>query len=177
MSWFDLILILLFAALLALGAKRRLMGFVVGIGALIAFRPLLFVLQGNVYIALLLALMTGLMLGLVSRFLLLRRFGKTPLYTFLGALGGFVLASLFVLVVLTSLPIGRDINGLIVYPANTLPAGLQSAVRQSRLVSLGRDIVFYPLLASEARLRGKQGIYQPLHRLLVIGKPWEGREN
>jgi hypothetical protein len=177
MSWFDLILIFVFAALTALGAKRKLMGFIVGLGAALVFKPLLLVLQGNAYVALFLALLTGLILGLGSRFLLVRRMGTAFIYQILGAFGGAVLATLVVFSVITSLPLGRDINGLIIYPSSSLPVGLSTAVRQSRLVDLGRDILLYPLLASEPRLSGKVGFYQPLHQFFVIGKPWEGSAN
>ncbi|MCA9836066.1 MAG: hypothetical protein KC422_04105 [Trueperaceae bacterium] len=177
MSWFDLILIVVFAALTALGAKRKLMGLIVGLGAALVFKPLLLVLQGNVYVALLLALVTGLILGLSSRFLLVRRIGTAGIYQFAGALGGAILATLVVLSVTTSLPLGRDINGLITYPSSSLPTGFGNAVRQSRLVNLGRDILLYPLLASEPRLSGKEGLYEPLHKFFVTGKPWEGSVN
>lgn len=177
MSWFDLILIFVFAALTALGAKRKLMGFIVGLGAVIVFKPLLLVLQGNSYVALFLALLTGLILGLSSRFLLVRRIGTAAVYRLLGAFGGAILASLVVFSVITSLPIGRDINGLIIYPSSSLPSGLNTAVRQSRLVEFGRDILLYPLLASEPRLSGKEGLYEPLHKFFVMGRPWEGSAN
>jgi uncharacterized membrane protein YeaQ/YmgE (transglycosylase-associated protein family) len=178
MSWFDLVLVLGFSALTALGVQRRLMGLVVGLGGLLVFRPLLIVLSGNAYLALLFALVAGLLLGLISRFFLVRRVGTGRLYQILGGLGGAFLGVIMVLALVTSFPIGHNINNQIIYPSTSLPASLTNAVRQSRLVNVGRDILLYPLLEAEPRFASGTGsIYKSLHQFFVVGQPWERSEN
>ena len=178
MSWFDIILVVGFASLIALGVQRRLMGLVIGLGGLVLFRPLLLVLNGNAYIALLLALVAGLLLGLASRFLLVRRIGQGKLFQILGGVGGALLGCLLMLSVVTSLPIDRNVNNQIIYPAANLPNSLNAAVRSSRLVTLGRDILLYPLLESDPRLSGINGFaVKNLHQFFVVGQPWERSQN
>lgn len=178
MSWFDILLVLSFSALIALGVQRRLMGLVVGLGAVLLFRPLLIVLNGSPYIALVFALIAGLLLGLGSRFFLVRRVGTGLPFQILGGIGGTLLGCLLVLSVVTSLPIERNVNQQIVYPPNSLPKVVSSAVRKSRFVTIGRGILLYPLLEPSSNFSGgTKFVYKNLHDFLVIGKPWEGSTN
>jgi len=174
MSWLDVLLVISFSTLLALGVQRRLMGLIVGLGAVVLFRPLLLVLNASPYLALLVALVLGLLLGLASRFFLVRRMGTGLAFQILGGLGGAMLGVLLILSVVTSLPIERNVNAQIVYPPTQLPKVVSSAVRQSRFVSLGRGILLYPLFkeAGTTFNSGKDFMYKNLHNFLVVGEPW-----
>ncbi len=175
MTWFDLILMVAFAALTALGAQRKLMGLVLGLGAVILFRPLLLVTQINPYLALIVSLAVGLGLGILSRLLMARRIGTSSLFQLLGGVGGALVGALFVLALMTSLPIGQDVNGLLTYPAN-LPTSMSEPVKQSRFIRIGRDILFYPLLANDAA-GNLTPLHKNLHNFLIVSKPWERSTN
>ncbi len=172
MTWFDLILIVAFAALTALGVQRKLMGLILGLGAIILFRPLLLLTQVNPYLALIITLALGLALGMLSRVLMARRIGTSLLFQVLGGVGGALVGGLFVLALMTSLPIGQDVNGLLTYPAN-LPSSMSEPVKQSRFIKTGRDILFYPLLASNVNAANLTPAHKTLHNFLIVSKPWE----
>ena len=174
MTWLDILLMIAFAALLGLGVKRRLAGALVGLGGVLLFRPLLVVFNGNLYLALGLALVAGLLLGLISRAVVLRQRGADILFSVLGGLGGGLLGILLLLVFVTSLPLERNVNDQIVYPAQSLPGAVRSAVNASPLVNLGRDILLYPLLEAGGQVTANSGLYRALHSFLVVGNPWEG---
>lgn len=174
MSWLDVVLLGVVALLVALGAKRRLSGLVVGVGALLLFRLLLGVFGSSVWVGLAFALLAGLLLGLLGRSLSAARRASPRLASVLGGVGGGLLGLLLVLAVVTSLPIERNINDQIVYPPQRLPLSLRGAVTASAAVDLGRDILLYPLLV-EAGMRERSGILEGLHGFFVVGEPWNRR--
>jgi hypothetical protein len=171
MTWLDLFLVAAFATLTALGAKRKLAGLVVGLVSVLLFKLLLVIFSGNVYIGLVFALLAGLLLGLASRFIMLRQRGMPLLSSLAGGFGGALLGLLLVLSVATSFPLGRDVNNFVVYPDQTLPG----QIRNSQLVNVGRDILLYPSRELNGQIAaGQKGLYQILHNFFVVGKPWEG---
>lgn len=174
MTWFDALLVLAVAALIALGYKRKLSGLIVGLSGLLLFKLLLVVFNGNSYIALFFALVAGLLSGLLSRAIVTRqRFDL--LWGILGGVGGAVLGFLLVLSTITSLPIERNLNNQVVYPSSLMAEPLKSAVTNSRFVKVGRGILLYPLLESTGRIEESQkGLYRALHDFMVVGRPWEG---
>lgn len=174
MTWLDVVFFGLIALLAALGAKRRLSGLVVGVGALLLFRLLLGVFSSSPWVGVAFALLAGLLLGLLGRSLSVARRTAPRLSSMLGGVGGGLLGLLLVLAVATSLPIERNVNDQIVYPPQRLPLSLRSAVTASAVVDLGRDILLYPLLV-EAGMRERSGILAGLHGFFVVGEPWNRR--
>lgn len=174
MSWLDLALVAVVATLTALGAERRLAGFLVGIGGVLLLRPLLLLGHANAFLALVAALLVGLGLSLLGRRLFRQQRGGQPLLRTLGGIGGLALGVALVLSLVTSLPIQRnDATNELYYPPRDLPAPLESAVRRSQMVLLGRDILLYPLLVRQGDVptRGER-VMRGLHRLFVVGEPW-----
>ena len=174
LTLFDILLAVGFAAFVGLSARRKLSGFINGLAALLLFRPLLAIFDGNLYVALILALVAGVLLGLGCRFLPpTQRSLDIPL-TILGGVGGTFLGVLLILVSITSLPLGRNVNNQISYPSAELSTPLLASARRSPLVEIGRDIVLYPLLEPAGQItEGSKGMYRALHGFLVIGRPWE----
>ncbi len=175
MSWLDLVLVTVVAAVTALGAHRRLAGLFVGVGGVLLLRPLLVLAQANPFLALLAALLAGLGLSLLGRRLFQQNRGALVLTRTLGGLGGLALGLALMLSLVTSLPIQRNPANPseLFYPPRNLPAPIASAVLDSRLVVLGRDILFYPLLSKQGEAQvGPERLMNGLHRLLVVGEPW-----
>ncbi|HKI56412.1 MAG TPA: hypothetical protein VKB31_04610 [Trueperaceae bacterium] len=175
MSWLDLVLALVVATVTALGVHRRLSGFFVGLGGALLLHPLLVVAQSNPFLALVAAWAAGLGLSMLGRRLFQLNRGAGALMRGLGGVGGLALGVALVLSLVTSLPIQRNPanpNELF-YPPRNLPAPIASAVTDSRLVLLGRDILLYPLLARQGDVTsGQERVLQGLHRLFVVGEPW-----
>lgn len=171
MTWLDLVLWGLVALLSAFGAKRRMTGLMVGLGALVLFRLLLGVFARSSVAGLVFAAVAGLLLGLLGRSLIPRRRGPSLPATLLGGLGGFLLGLVLVLATVTSLPIERNINDQIVYPPRLLPLSMRAAVIDSELVGLGRDILLYPLLVRDGLIE-PSSVLNGLHYFFVVGEPW-----
>ncbi len=175
MSWLDLVLVLIVATLTALGAERRLAGLLVGVGGVLLLHPLLLVAHANPFLGLIAALLAGLGLSLVGRRLFRMNRGGAFATRALGGLGGLALGLALVLSLVTSLPIQRNPANPreIFYPPRDLPAPVGSAVRDSHLVLLGRDILLYPLLNRQGDVHaGQERVLRGLHRLFVVGEPW-----
>lgn len=179
MSWIDPLLALLVAGLAALGASRRLTGLWVGVGGLLLLRPFLLLSQATPVVALILALLAGLLLGLLGRNLMPSLRTGVAWQQAAGAIGGGLLGVALVLTMVTSLPIQRspfDPNQLF-YPPRDLPAGIQGPVQGSWTVRLGRDILLHPLLEAQGSVpEGRLAALRGLHRWLVVGEPWRPRE-
>ncbi len=175
MNWIDLIFIIILAATTALAAQRSLSGLAIGIAGVLLLKPLLMLLQLSTFLALIFAILLGLMLGIGGR-LISRNVRISPLPSrILGGLGGFVLGLALLLVTVTSMPLERDLNGAIVYPPRNLTMPYAGALQQSRLADLGRDILLYPLLDDAGQIEaGQRAVLQGLHGLLIIKNPWEG---
>ena len=172
MTWLDFVLLALVAVLTVIGAKRKVTGFLVGVAGLILFRFLLVISANSVALGLVFAISAGLLLGFAGRALVLRKRGPAIPVGVLGGFGGFALGMLLLLLTITSLPIERNLNNQLVYPPQSLPASLRSAVTGSRLVALGRDILFYPLLSRDGATP-ENPILSGLHAFLIVGEPWE----
>ena len=174
MSWLDLVLVTIVAAVTALGAQRRLAGFFVGLGGVLLLRPLLLLANANPFLALIAALLAGLGLGMLGRRLFQLNRGATVLMRTLGGIGGLALGLALMLSLVTSLPIQRNPANPseLFYPPRNLPSPISNAVLDSRLVLLGRDILFYPLLEKQGNVKAAPGVLRGLHRLFVVGEPW-----
>ena len=175
MSWLDPVFAILVGTLTAFGAARRLTGLWVGVGGALLLRPLLGVASGNPVVGLVAALLAGLALGLVGRNLLAGLRTGAWWQRTMGALGGAVLGVALVLAIVTSLPIQRspfDPNQLW-YPPRDLPELVQGAALRSWTVSVGRDVLLYPLLEAQGAVpEGQAVLLRGLHRWLVVGEPW-----
>jgi hypothetical protein len=175
MTWVDLTLVLTVAAATALAAERRLSGLLVGLGAVVALRPLLVLAQLNPWLGLAGALLVGLMLALIGRQLL--PLARAPGWAtrLAGGVGGAALGLAIVTTLVTSLPIQRNPvePGLIYYPPRDLPPALQQAVADSEFVGWGRSVLLFPLLeAQDAFSGGHRVALAALHGWFVVGEPW-----
>lgn len=177
MTWIDAALVVTLAAITGLAAERRLVGLSVGIGGVLALRPLLALAQLNAWLALVAALLVGLVLALIARHVLpLARVSGTAARV-AGGVGGFLLGLALVVALVTSLPIQRNPvePTLIYYPPRNLPASVQPAVIDSLAVALGRDVLLQPLLAASptyAEPAWRAQVFAALHRWFVVGEPW-----
>jgi len=174
MTWFDIALLLLVAALTVIGAQRKLAGLLIGAGALVLGRFLLLLFARNSLLGIVFALAAGLLLGFAGRSLIQRRRGTSLPASIAGGVGGLLLGLFLIGSTVTSLPIERNLNDQIVYPPRILPFSMRGAVTNSRLVALGRDILLYPLLVRDEVVK-PNAVLSGLHSFLVIGEPWERR--
>lgn len=178
MSWLDIVLVVVLAALTALGMQRRLSGLLIGAGAVVLLRPLLLFVAVSPMVAVILAGLAGLALSYLGRRIYQQTRGKQLLTQIAGGFGGFVLGLSLVLAVVTSLPIQRNpINpNEIFYPPRDLPRPINQAVSSSQLVLVGRSILLYPLLESQNEFEGgEDDVFRGLHNYLIVGQPWRRR--
>lgn len=175
MTWIDLLLALLFAVLIALGAERRVGGLVLGVGGAVLLRPLLLLGQASALLALTVALIAGLALALAARRIGVKRSSSSS-HALLGGIGGALLGTALVLSTAVSLPLERNDVGQLIYPPQELPAMIAPAVRTSRVFREGRDILLYPLLDAQGDVAPRRRpVLRVLHSYLVVGEPWERR--
>ena len=176
MTWIDLLLVLLFAVFIALGAERRLAGLLLGLGGVLLLRPLLLLGEVSPVLAVAAALLAGLLLSLIARRLTGRRRVPSVRYALLGGLGGGLLGAVLVLSATVSLPIERNAQNQIIYPPQEIPGAVGNAVAGSRLLREGRDILLYPLLERQGEVNAqRRPVVRLLHSYLVVGEPWERR--
>jgi drug/metabolite transporter (DMT)-like permease len=176
MTWIDLLLALLFAVFIALGAERRMGGLFLGLGGVLLLRPLLRLGQVSPILAVAAALVAGLALALAARRLTRRRRLNRLPYALLGGLGGGLLGAALVLSAAVSLPFERNSANQLIYPPRELPGLLGPAVRGSRIFAEGRDILLYPLLDAQGDVSAqRRPVLRALHSYLVVGEPWERR--
>jgi len=178
MTWLDAVLLLIVAATTAVAAERRIAGLVVGVGGVLALRPLLALAQLQPWLGIVGALVVGLVLALVGRQLLpaAPRYARWP--RLLGGFGGAVLGFAIVLTLVTSLPIQRNPvePGLIYYPPRDLPGTLHRAVSESSLVAFGRSVLLFPLLDPRGGIEpGERAVISALHSVAVVGEPWRSQ--
>ncbi|EYB66986.1 hypothetical protein DEIPH_ctg055orf0014 [Deinococcus phoenicis] len=133
-TWFDALLVTLWAVVTALGARRGLSGLVWGLGGVVACF-LANVVGAGALIATSLALLLGAALALITR-RLLRGHLDRPWHLGAGALGGFALGAVLVMTLTLGFPIGLRVgpegrSG--VYPSTSLTPVLYTAVRDSVL--------------------------------------------
>ncbi len=175
MTWFDFLLMAFMASLVSFGIKKKMAGLLVGLGASLIFRLLLGISASSYFlVGIVLAMIAGLILGLLGIRLNTQFTIPDIAGNILGGIGGSLLGILMVLAVITSFPLGKNINGVIVYPSHEIKPSIRAAVQQSYLVNIGRNILLYPLLKNQNYFDDSQDkVYEVLHRLIVVGKPWE----
>jgi hypothetical protein len=135
-TWLDLPIVFALASTVALAARRRLAGAVIGLGAVPLWLALS--LPAPPY-RLGLALVAAAGLAAAAQVAGRREALSPRLATLLGGLGGLALAALFALALATALPLEPSLTqaGRYHYPPLTFP----TALRDSALVGLGRAIL------------------------------------
>lgn len=175
MSWIDLLAVLLLASLIAFGAQRRLTGLLVGVGGALALRPLLLLGERNPWLAVVVGLGVGLALGLIGRQLLPGTRKGLVWQHLAGGVGGGALGLALVLGAATALPVQRspfDPNQLF-YPPRDLHPLVQGAALRSYTLTVGRDVLLYPLLEAQGTVpEDRRALLRGLNRWLVVGEPW-----
>lgn len=176
MTWLDFVLIAIPPALAVLGVERRILGFALGLAAVLLLRPLVVLGSASPLVALFAALVAGVAVSVLVRSVIPQRRSRMLLQQTLGGIGGFAMGAVLVLALVTALPIQRNpINEReIFYPPRNLPEPLGQAATGSRLVQVGRDILLFPLLDGRVGFsEAERTIYGGLHGYLVVGTPWE----
>lgn len=177
-TYIDALLVLMVVVITTLGAKRRLVGLTVGIGGVLLLRPLLVVAGRDLWLALVAALLGGILLDVIGQRLVpaSRRQGWGT--AVLGGVGGGVLGLALMFALVTSLPIQRNPANEreVYYPPRTAPGSLAVTFNRSPLIATGRDILLHPLLPAptpaETRASAEWSAYGALHTWLVVGEPW-----
>jgi len=183
MTWIDIALMLTVAAATSLAAERRLAGLLIGLGAVVALRPLLLLTALNPWLGLVGAFAIGLVLALIGRHVLPLARVSGWAARIAGGFGGALLGVAIVVTLVTSLPIQRNPvePGLIYYPPRDLPPALQRAVADSELVGWGRSVLLYPLLDAQGAVAAdRRPAVAALHAWFIVGEPWRadpGRSN
>ncbi len=172
-TWIDVVLVLMVAITTALGAKRRLVGLVVGAGAVLLLRPLMVVGSRDPWVALAAALVGGILLALIGQRLVSPALRQRWPGTVLGGLGGLMLGLAMLVALVVSLPIERSPanQNALIYPPSNAPLGLSEVFKRSPTVRMGRTILFYPLL-EEPDAEYERTLYQGLRSWFVVGEPW-----
>lgn len=172
-TWLDIVLVLMVAGTTALGAKRRLVGLMVGVGGVLLLRPLLVVGSQDPWVALAAALVGGLLLTLIGQRLVSPALRQGWPSMVLGGFGGLLLGSALLVAIVVSLPIERAPanQNAIIYPPSNAPLGLSEMLKRSPTVRLGRAILLYPLL-EEPEAEFERTLYQGLRGWFVVGEPW-----
>ena len=176
-TWLDALLVLMVAVFVAVGAEKKLIGFFVGVGGVVALRVLQGVWQGNPALAIALGIAIGVALGLLGRRLVPPGRGSVLAFKVMGGLGGLVMGLALLATLVTSLPIQRNTANPreIFYPPRAAPAVLLGAFQSSPLIAAGRAILLYPLLPADEFGVNQQRFYGTMHRWLVVGEPWMER--
>jgi len=177
LTWLDVLLTLVVAVFVAVGVEKKLIGFFVGVGGVVALRALQGVWQSNPALAIALGVALGVGLGLLGRRLVAPGRGPVLLFKVMGGFGGLVMGLALVATLVTSLPIQRNAANPreIFYPPRDAPASLQAVIQRSPLIAAGRAILLYPLLPADSFGAGEQRVYGALHRWIVVGEPWMER--
>src|SRR5690554_1085580 len=107
-TWVDAVLVAIVAVATAFGAQRRLVGLVVGVGAVLLLKPLLVVGSRSPVIALVAALVGGILLAILSQRLTAPGMRQRWPTMVAGGAGGMMLGLALVVAFVTSLPIERS---------------------------------------------------------------------
>ena len=175
MTWLDALLVILVMAVAALIAERRWTGVIIAGAGLILTGPLLRLGQDAPLMALLLGIAVGLILAIMAARLLKAPVpGKGNSGLIAGSVMGLVFGAVLLLAALVSMPIGRNNQGQIVYPALDTPPAISQAVVDSPLFSYGRSILLQPLYANQVNspASSQWALTRLLHDWLVPGEPW-----
>ena len=170
--WLDALFFLTITVITALAAQRNVSGLVVSIGTLLVYHPLLLLSTRNLGASLLAGVVVAVGLGFAGRFLARALKLKNLPGSLLGALGGVLLGLVVVLSFSVSLPIQRDING-IVYPPTNVSRPLAQALVQSRVMQLGRTVLLYPLFNPDQFGSSERPMLEGMHNFFVVGEPWQ----
>lgn len=133
-TWFDALLVTVWAVVTALGARRGLAGLAWGLGGVVACFLANLLARGAVAAAVL-ALLLGAILAAGTRRLVRQPLGG-PWTAGAGALGGFALGGVLVAALTLGFPIELRVGGqgrTGVYPSTSLPPVLYSAINNSVL--------------------------------------------
>lgn len=176
-TWLDALLVLMVAVFVAVGAEKKLIGFFVGVGGVVALRALQGVWQTNPALAIALGVAIGVALGLLGRRLVPPSRGPILAFKIMGGFGGLVMGLALLASLVTSLPIQRNAANPreIFYPPRAAPTAMLSAFQRSPLIAAGRAILLYPLLPTEDFGANQQRFYGTMHKWLVVGEPWMER--
>ncbi len=177
MTWVDVLLVIALVAVAALSAERRWVGVLVSAGGLVLLGPLLGLAAVSPLLALIAALLAGLLLALLAGRLTRSQHRPGAAGTLLGGFFGLLLGCALLLTAVTALPVERRADGLY-YPPTNLVAPVNSGVRDSFFFAYGRSVLLQPLLAGQANsdpaVSGSfGGLTAFLHEWLVPAKPWE----
>ncbi len=168
----DVVLPLLWLFIVVVSAQRGLVGLIAGLAGAVFIKPLLLLASFSAPLALVVALLLGFLVTLAVRPFPNLSYRQPRWGHLLGGLGGAVLGTALLVTLLVSLPLGRDLNGAVRYPAAEIP--FSALFERSRLVSLGRAILLYPLLAASGDVSPEnRGVLSALHTMFVVGQPWE----
>lgn len=177
MSWFDIFLLASLAAFVALGAKRKLTGLLVGILSIPLFRVLLtFADNGTsgIIVAVVMAVLAGVLFGMLGRSSVFKGRGLELPLSIAGGLGGLLTGLLLVGALITSFPVSLNFDKTnVYYPSQDTPKLLIDAANGSQIFQLGRSIVLFDLLDKTSLSASQQGIYNALNGFFAVGRPWE----
>lgn len=172
-TWLDAALVLMVAVFVAVGAHKKLIGLLVGIGAVLLLRPLMNMASSNPALAIAVGLLLGVVFAIAGRRLGLGRSNHWG-FKVLGGVGGLLLGLSMLGALITSLPIQRNPANEreIFYPPRDAPATLATTFQRSTLIAEGRSILLYPLLPTTGFEPAEHRLYSGLHDWLVVGEPW-----
>ncbi len=171
----DILLPLLWLFVVVVSAQRGLVGLIAGLAGAVFLKPLLLLANTSAPLALGVALLLGFLVTLLVRPFPTLSYRQPRWGYLLGALGGAVLGIALVLTLLVSLPLGRDLNGAVQYPAEEMP--FSALFERSRLVAFGRAILLYPLLEKRGDVSPQnRDVLSALHTMFVVGQPWKEAE-
>lgn len=177
MSWFDIFLLASLAAFVALGAKRKLTGLLVGVLSIPFFRLFLtFADNGTsgIIVAIVLAVLAGILFGMIGRTSIFKGRGLELPLSIAGGLGGLLTGLLLVGALITSFPVSLNFDRTnVYYPSQDTPKLLIDAANGSQIFQLGRSIVLFDLLDKTDLSASQQGIYNALNGFFAVGRPWE----
>ena len=139
-TWFDALLVTLWAGVVVLGLRRGLAGLVWVLGVLLVW-PLVSLLSANsAGLALPLAIILGLAVAYLPRYLVQTRVTEVS-HAAVGGVAGLVLGFVLILAMAMSFPISKR-GAYSTYPSDKLPPGLQQAVAKSYFVTRLGDSIF-----------------------------------
>ncbi|GGS01864.1 hypothetical protein [Deinococcus sedimenti] len=133
-TWFDALLVTLWAAVTALGARRGLSGLAWGLGG-VAACFLANSLSGNALIALIISVLLGVGAGIAITQRIQNPLDQ-PWHLGVGALGGFAFGGVLIATLALNFPLDLRVDAKGsrgVYPSESLPPALYTAVRGSAL--------------------------------------------
>ena len=177
MSWFDIFLLAALAGFVALGAKRKLTGLVVGLLSI----PLFWVLatfadngSSGLVVALVMAVLAGVLFGMIGRTSIFKGRGLELPLSIAGGIGGLLTGLLLVGALITSFPVSLSFDrATVYYPSQETPKAVIDAANGSQIFGLGRSIVLFDLLDKTSLSASQQGVYSALNGFFAVGRPWE----